>query len=79
MTSTVQMTVNVSSQASDRLTKRNKRRGPVLVTLFTVSPNDLGAIKERGKKHKDRFVLAHDLDRGFSSWSISLIVLGSLR
>lgn len=45
------MTVNVSSQASDRLTKRNRRRGPVLVTLFTVPPNDLGAIKERKKKH----------------------------
>lgn len=45
------MTVNVSSQASDRLTKRNKRRGPVLVTLFTVSQNDLGATKERKKKN----------------------------
>lgn len=57
------MTVNVSSQASDRLTKRNRRRGPVLVTLFTVSPNDLGAIKERKKKtRKDRFVLAHGFE-----------------
>lgn len=56
------MTVNVSSQASDRLTKKNRRRGPVLVTLFTVLPNDLGAIKERKKKRKDRFVLAHGLE-----------------
>lgn len=57
------MTVNVSSHTSDRLTKRNRRRGPVLVTLFTVPPNDLGAIKERKKKtRKDRFVLAHGLE-----------------